>query len=246
MKKNITLLTASLLCCMGMMAQTSYSIKINGVEVTSDNAASITGSGINGNISYDAASNVLTLDNATVSGTGGNNALDCKNEGLTVKLVGTNTLTSGNYSTLCFFKNATITGSGTLSATSAGSTAIQVIDYTLNITGGCSVTAEGIGGISGMMGNENLNIDASTVKASGFVFGAISDINVHLTNCEVKSGSYEGEEVSIEPTATAIKKITTTDGMSQAPIYSLNGRLLSGKPAKGLYIQNGKKVMAQP
>ena len=47
-----------------------YGIYVGGQEVTSENAASITGSGISGTISYDHASNTLTLKNATINKSG--------------------------------------------------------------------------------------------------------------------------------------------------------------------------------
>lgn len=242
MKKIFTLLMLSAMAYAGAMAQTSYAIKVNGVDITSDNAAAVTGSGIAGTVSYDAEKNVLTFNNATITATGANNALSSRNDGLTVKLVGKNALTSGNYSTICFFQKATITGNGTLSATSDNSTAIQVIDYSLDINGGCEVSASGIGGIAGMMGIETLNVNASKLTASGFVFGAISDINVNLTNCEIESGSYDGEDVSIVPVTDGIKQVEASNSTTEAPAYDLNGIRLSDIPANGLYIRNRKKI----
>lgn len=49
-------------------AATNYQIWVGGVEVTSDNASSITGPNISGTASYDAASNTLTLNNANITG----------------------------------------------------------------------------------------------------------------------------------------------------------------------------------
>ena len=243
MKKSLLVLVACVLACVSAMAQVKYNLKVNGIDVTSENAASITGDGITGAVSYDAASNVLTLENAIVKATGGTNALTSKNDGLTIKLVGENHMTSTNASAVCFFNKATITGTGSLSVSAGNSTGIQVIDYSLDITGGCSISATGIGGIAGMMGNEILNINASNVVASGFVFGAISDINVNLVDCKIDSGSYSGDDVTIVSTAAGIHSAVVYD-KATAPVFNLNGMRLSGVPAKGLYIKNGKKVIA--
>lgn len=47
---------------------TSYDITIAGVAVTNANASAITGTGISGNVSYDATTNTLTLKNAEITG----------------------------------------------------------------------------------------------------------------------------------------------------------------------------------
>lgn len=244
MKKVLLVLVAGVLASVSAMAQVKYNLKVNGIDVTSENAASVTGDGIAGNISYDAASNVLTLNNAVVNASGGKNALESKNDGLTIRLVGENNMTSTSAATVCLFNKTTITGTGSLSASSSSSTGIQQMDYTLDITGGCSVTASGIGGIAGLSGNEVLNIRDSKVVASGFIFGAISDINVNLFNCEIESGSYYGDDVTIVPVATGIHSAVTSDDAS-APVYNLNGVRLNSVPSKGVYIKNGKKVIGK-
>lgn len=46
MKKSLLVLVASFLACVSAMAQVKYNLKVNGIDVTSENAASITGDGI--------------------------------------------------------------------------------------------------------------------------------------------------------------------------------------------------------
>lgn len=43
----------------------------------------------------------------------------------------------------------------------------------------------------------------------------------------------------------AIDQIRVDDEDGTSRYYDLNGRLLPGKPQKGMYIHNGKKVIAQ-
>ena len=74
-RKNCSVILAAL--CLAILlvllypqkvaAADGYGIYVGGQEVTSENAASVTGSGISGTISYDRASNTLTLNNATIS-----------------------------------------------------------------------------------------------------------------------------------------------------------------------------------
>lgn len=49
---------------------TSYDLWVGGVEVTSANATNVTGEGISGKVSYDAATNTLTLNGASITGEG--------------------------------------------------------------------------------------------------------------------------------------------------------------------------------
>ena len=55
-----------------------------------------------------------------------------------------------------------------------------------------------------------------------------------------------GNIVGIDPTAVEEFKFNKTlKAADSAPIYDLMGRRLSEKPAKGYYIQGGKKYLAQ-
>lgn len=244
MKHISTLLAMIVLFSINMTAQTNYNIKVNGIAVTPDNAAAITGDGITGTVKYDAASNVLTLDNATIAATGGNNAITSKTDGLTIELVGTNTLSSTSASTVCLFNEATITGKGSMSAEAGNSTAIQVMECPLTIKGGCKVSASGIGGIAGLMGTESITINASTVMASGFVFGAISDCFVTLIDSDITSGSYFDEEVTIEPTTTGINAVSDRPATHRRDVFTTDGKRLERVPSKGIYIQGGRKIVA--
>ena len=83
---------------------TSYDITIAGVAVTNANASAITGTGISGNVSYDATTNTLTLNGATIDGSGGitynGNSL------LTIALNGSNSVSTTNAAgTRAFYLN---------------------------------------------------------------------------------------------------------------------------------------------
>jgi len=66
--------------------------------------------------------------------------------------------------------------------------------------------------------------------ASGATDGADTYYCIDMTNVEVA-------------VATAIAPITASARTNNSAIYDLSGRKLNGKPIKGLYIQNGKKIM---
>ncbi len=75
-------------------SQTSYGLTVGGVEVTPDNASSITGTNITGTVSYDATNNKLTLSGATING----DITYSGTEDLTIAFSGTNAVsTSDNY-----------------------------------------------------------------------------------------------------------------------------------------------------
>ena len=74
-------------------AQTEYGLQIAGIQVTSDNAANITGTSIEGSVSYDNTTKTLTLNKATISAP--NSETCIKNtsiDGLTINLIGKNVL----------------------------------------------------------------------------------------------------------------------------------------------------------
>ena len=47
------------------------------------------------------------------------------------------------------------------------------------------------------------------------------------------------------PTETGVENVKIGRATLDEPIYDLQGRRLSAKPQKGLYIQNGKKMWSQ-
>ena len=67
--RQLSLFFALLLLPLGVWGQTEYGLTVGGVEVTSANAENITGSYIEGAVSFDPLTNTLTLDGATISGT---------------------------------------------------------------------------------------------------------------------------------------------------------------------------------
>jgi len=164
------------------MAQTTYDLKIAGVDVTSANCSDLSViSGVSGTVKYDPTNKVLTLQNATIINTD-DDAIVSKITGLTVKVIGTNNLTE----TMTFHNPATITGGGTLNVESQNFCAIYVNKTNLTIDG-CTVKAKGRWGITGENGSsETLTIKNSTVTAEGASKGSITNFaSLTLDGCAI-------------------------------------------------------------
>ena len=109
--KRIVLLLAVIVVSMPSWAATDYQISVGGRSVDSDNAAHITDDNIGGSVSYDPATNTLTLDGAVISA----NGISAKASGLNIQLIGSNVINLGKINVV---GKLTIYGTGSLSITS--------------------------------------------------------------------------------------------------------------------------------
>ena len=93
MLRSLALLVLMMLAPQGLWAE-DHNIVVGGVRVTSDNASGVTGANITGTVSYDAQSNTLTLNDASIdmSNTDGY-PVSSSIANLKVKLMGDNTFT---------------------------------------------------------------------------------------------------------------------------------------------------------
>ncbi len=164
------------------IAATSYNLWIGGTQVTNNNKANFTAGVTQGTVSYNSDTKTLTLTNATIDATTGNNKgiLSAIDE-LKIELVGNNTVKSSNNTGIYLENPATISGSGTLNVTATGTdqTAIYIYKTRLKINN-CTVEATGNGyGIRGFNGSvEELHINNATVTAQGASAGSITHFNV--------------------------------------------------------------------
>jgi len=170
---------------------TEYDIWVGGVRVTSQNASGVTGPGITGKVSYDAASNTLTLSGASVTGTYTDSIRSAAiyagtGTALTVVLSGVNTVigTASRYSFGVYCAEAlTIEGNGSLNAVggeeaeSTGESIGILGENSVTISGNARVTATGGksgAGSIGVFGVHGVNISDATVTAAGGDAGGIS------------------------------------------------------------------------
>lgn len=174
LKLTLALLVAMLLGTASMQAA-SYGLWICGTQVTDankDNLKVITG--VSGTaVTYNSGTNTLTLNNATISASA--IGIMTQSEGLTIELIGDNTITTtDNADGIQLQQNsATIQGTGTLTINVPVSTrnAIYVYDAKLTIKD-CTVNATGSSGFYGY-GGASLVINKATVTATG-TSGSIS------------------------------------------------------------------------
>lgn len=113
----------------------TYGLTIAGTAVTSANAAAITGAGITGTVSYDAANNILTLNGATIDGT-----IESSLAILSIHLTGNNSIRGNTTALLNGIKS---TNGGTLTFTADANAALTITttgDAASAITGFANVT----------------------------------------------------------------------------------------------------------
>ncbi|NLK48854.1 MAG: T9SS type A sorting domain-containing protein [Bacteroidales bacterium] len=167
----------------------TYQLRIGGVWVTDANKNDLsTGNPCvtAGAISYNSDTKTLTLNNAAISELTGN--YHKRNwsyiEGLTVVVLGNNTITNNGWSTIEFAGSTTILGGGTLTVTNQkNDKAINAYNSMLTIKN-CTVNTISAGG--GIIGTSNntLTIDNATVTATGTSQGSISGFaDITLTDC---------------------------------------------------------------
>lgn len=163
-------ITFTLLALMAIAMQASaltYNLWVAGIQVTSDNSSDILG---DGTVSYSIFNNRLTFNNATI-----NVADYCvKNykDGLTIRFIGTNSLTSSNDLAIYSDTSGELTLTGTGSVSLKGYSALRHAGTLLKIEGGLQLTAEATTG-SGIYTAEidyacDLEISGANTKIRAF------------------------------------------------------------------------------
>lgn len=179
------------------MAQEAYGIKVAGVEVTSENCADLSViEGVSGKVSFDAATNTLTLDNATIVNAKEEAILNDRCEGLVIKVLGKNNITAADSAGIRIVQSTTILGVGASSMLNVKSdySALAMCNVPLTIQY-CQVIAVGNYGISGSgQYDDELTIRKSYVVAKGAEgelnadedYGSIAKIaDLNLEDCYI-------------------------------------------------------------
>ena len=166
---------------------TEYDLNICGTQVNSANCDDLSViDGVEGTVKYDHKNNILTLENATINA-GGGFAIHSEIDDLTINVIGTNNITSINYSAVKLYSPTTITGGGTFSVDCTAEASINAInsDRILTIKD-CTVNAQGR--CYGIKGDSSypLVIKNATVTAEGREEGSIFDFNeITLEDCAI-------------------------------------------------------------
>ena len=258
----IVLFIAMLTLTSPVQAQTMYDLWISNSQVSSNNCNDLSMiAGVSGKVSYDPETKTLTLENATIN-SGENDAISSKIDGLTVKVIGTNNLTSIR-TAVGFRAPMFITGGGTLNVEGGDNCAFFAMGTDLTIDN-CIVNAKsgkyGITGNDGMI--EQVTIQNATVTVEGKETGSILDIaSLTLNGCSITqpAGAVYNPSmrcvtvgnnvvkskivITKDPTAIATPVV---NAVAPKGIYSMSGMRLDKDLKdlpKGIYIVNGTKVV---
>ena len=213
--KNVYLTIAVLLVAMfalptTMHAQTEYALTIAGTKVTSANCNDLSKiNGVSGTVKYDPTTKVLTLQNAVIKSTGENEGIDSKIGGLTISVIGTNSITASGFSALRTDQtHTTIRGGGklVLSGEYFGLYAMWRSSVTIE---DCEIECDGSFGTNN--NNAEITIDNATVTAKGNTFETMRGIQkLTLNGCAIT----EPEGAVYDPTLRGV---------------ALNGKLVRDK-----------------
>ena len=239
----------------------SYGIKIGGVDVTKKNCKDLSViDGVEGKMSYDYETNTLTMEDVTINGADINGIVNRSVEGMKIKLVGNNTITTNN-ACITINETSTISGSGTLRLKSSRDCGLYMKSSSLTVEG-VKLYAEGKYGVAGFDGKsgETLTLRNAYVEATGRN-GSICDLqNLVLDGCAITqptgaafdanvhavalNGEVVTDKVVIESVTNGISNITTDVPAHAKGIYSVTGvkqtQQWNELPA-GIYIVDGVK-----
>lgn len=190
------LVLVTLLLPMGTWA-VDYDLTVAGIRVTDENATGIIGDMINGTITYDASTNTLTLDGATVNGDMG---IWCGMESLTIVIKGENSITCDKQSAIYF--------SGQLPE----SALTFVKDE--STAGICKLTLQSAAGVAAISGFTSLNYGEGVAMSAAFgteydaskngLYNSAINANIENVNKAVITSAtvydlwYDGEQVTSE------------------------------------------------
>ena len=219
----------------------SYGVQIAGVDVTALNCKDLSViAGVEGKMSYDHETKTLTMEDVTINGSYINGIVNRSVEGMKIKLVGNNTITT-NEACITIQKTSTISGSGTLRLKSSDNCGI-FLPSSLTVEG-VTIYAEGEWGIAGQefqtSGNV-LTICNAYVEATGSS-GSICDLqNLVLDGCAITQP--EGAAFDGALHAVALNDKLVTDKVVIEPDnYGINiaGENVTKKNCKDLSVIDG-------
>ena len=240
-----------------------YGVMVAGVEVTVDNCADLSViDGVKGTVSYDPATKTLTLKDATIDKSGDYNIYNYGLDGLKIKVLGTNSLTSDNDISINLKEEATFVGNGTLKIKS-NYYGIGIRRDEVNCTiSECKMYIEGVDGIDGYFSKNDLTIRGAYIELDCRDDLITCITNLHLVDCEIKQpkgavydtalqaivvdGVKQKGKLVIEPTTDGIGAIDADVPARKQGIYTLQGVKVAqdwNSLPPGIYIRDGKKMI---
>ena len=240
-----------------------YGVMVAGVEVTGDNCADLSViDGVKGTVSYDPATKTLTLKDATIDKSGDDNIYNYGLDGLKIKVLGTNSLTSDNGTSINLKEETTFVGNGTLKIKS-DYYGIGIRNNEVNCTiSECKIYIEGVDGIDGYFVKNDLTIRGAYIELDCRDDFITCITNLHLVDCEIKQpkgavydtalkaivvdGVKQTGKLVIEPTTDGIGTIDADVPARKQGIYTLQGVKVAqdwNSLPPGIYIRDGKKMI---
>ena len=219
----------------------SYGVQIAGVYVTSLNCNDLSViDGVDGKMSYDPETNTLTMEDVTINGSGINGIVNRSVEGMKIKLVGNNTITT-NEACITILQPSTISGSGTLRLKSSDNCGLY-LPSSLTVEG-VTIYAEGEWGIAGQefqtSGNV-LTICNAYVEATGSS-GSICDLqNLVLDGCTITQPTGAAFDANVH--GVALNGELVTDKVVIEPDsygFNIAGENVTKKNCKDLSVIDG-------
>ena len=218
-----------------------YGVQIAGVDVTSLNCKDLSViDGVDGKMSYDPETNTLTMEDVTINGSHINGIVNRSVEGMKIKLVGNNTITT-NEACITILQPSTISGSGTLRLKSSDNCGLY-LPSSLTVEG-VTIYAEGEWGIAGQefqtSGNV-LTICNAYVEATGSS-GSICDLqNLVLDGCAITQpvgASFDANSYAV----VLNDKLVTDKVVIEPDSYGFNiaGENVTKKNCKDLSVIDG-------
>ena len=218
-----------------------YGVQIAGVDVTSLNCNDLSViDGVDGKMSYDPETNTLTMEDVTINGSHINGIVNRSVEGMKIKLVGNNTITT-NEACITILQPSTISGSGTLRLKSSDNCGLY-LPSSLTVEG-VTIYAEGEWGIAGQefqtSGNV-LTICNAYVEATGSS-GSICDLqNLVLDGCAITQpvgASFDANSYAV----VLNDKLVTDKVVIEPDSYGFNiaGENVTKKNCKDLSVIDG-------
>ena len=240
-----------------------YGVMVAGVEVTVDNCADLSViDGVKGTVSYAPATKTLTLKDATIDKSGDDNIYNYGLDGLKIKVLGTNSLTSDNGTSINLKEETTFVGNGTLKIKS-DYYGIGIRNNEVNCTiSECKIYIEGVDGIDGYFVKNDLTIRGAYIELDCRDDFITCITNLHLVDCEIKQpkgavydtslqaivvdGVKQKGKLVIEPTTDGIGTIDADVPARKQGIYTLQGVKVAqdwNSLPPGIYIRDGKKMI---
>ena len=240
-----------------------YGVMVAGVEVTGDNCADLSViDGVKGTVSYDPATKTLTLQDATIDKPGDDNIYNYGLDGLKIKVLGTNTLTSDHSISINLKEETAFVGNGTLKI-KGYYYGIGIRRNEVNCTiSECKMYIESMAGIDGNWEGNDLTIRGAYIELDCRNDLISSITNLHLVDCEIKQpkgavydtalkaivvdGVKQTGKLVIEPTTDGIGTIDADVPARKQGIYTLQGVKVAqdwNSLPPGIYIRDGKKMI---